>query len=118
MRPGEALLQPLAFTRVPLPGVTPRGWLADELRVQSEGLSGFLDLFWAPVQDSVWVGGASDGYLHEDGPYWLNGVTALAALLSTSGTPAANLTWQASTARHSSYIQGYSLEQGLFRGPP
>lgn len=79
MRPGEPLLQPLAFVRAPLRNVIPSGWLADELRVQSEGLSGFLDLFWAPVQD---------------GPYWLNGVTALAALLSSSGAPSANLTGQ------------------------
>lgn len=93
-RPGEPLLQPLAFVRSPLSSVTPGGWLADELQVQGAGLSGFLDLFWAPVQDSVWVGGDSDGYLHEDGPYWLNGVTALAALLSSSGAPSANLTEQ------------------------
>jgi hypothetical protein len=81
-RPGAPLLQPLSFMRSPLGSVSPTGWLADELQVQAEGLSGYLNLFWAPVQSSVWVGGDSDGYLHEDGPYWLNGVTALAALLS------------------------------------
>lgn len=62
-------LQPLAFTPARLADVTPQGWLADELAAQAAtGQTGQLALFWAPVSESIWLGGKADGYLHEDAP--------------------------------------------------
>ena len=83
---GGPLLQPLAFTPVDLSRITPTGWLADELYAQSAvGLTGKMARFWAPVSESVWVGGTADGYLHEDAPYFLNGASPLSVLLAAIG---------------------------------
>ena len=84
------LLQPLVFVPAPLSDVTPGGWLAEELLTQATtGQSGQLALFWGPVYNSVWRGGAhsEDGYLHEDLPYFLNGVVPLTLLLQNMGLP-------------------------------
>ena len=36
-------------------------------------------MFWDEVQHSVWIGGNSDpGPIHENVPYWLNGIVPLA----------------------------------------
>lgn len=42
-------------------------------------MAGHLDEFWPDVADSAWIGGAAEGW--ERGPYWLDGVIPLAALL-------------------------------------
>jgi len=62
----------------PLPpgAVRPRGWLARQLRLQAEGLSGHLDEFWPDVARSGWFGGNAEGW--ERAPYWLDGVIPLA----------------------------------------
>ncbi len=39
---GIQRLQPLAIAPLPLGSVRPRGWLLDQLRMQSEGLTGHL----------------------------------------------------------------------------
>lgn len=67
------------FSPLPLGAVRPRGWLADQLRIQAEGLSGHLDEFWPDVGRSPWIGGDAEGW--ERGPYWLDGVVPLAVLL-------------------------------------
>lgn len=64
---------------MPLGAVTPRGWLAEQLRIQARGLSGHLDRFWPDIEDSAWIGGAAEGW--ERMPYWLDGVVPLAWLL-------------------------------------
>ena len=73
-------LKPRCFEPLPLGAVLPGGWLRDQLRVQADGLSGHLDEFWAPVADSRWIGGQSEGW--ERGPYWLDGLIPLAVLLN------------------------------------
>ena len=85
--PRNGGLLPLSYKPLPLGKVSPRGWLREQLVTMANGLSGHLDLFWADVQDSVWVGGTADhsGAGHERGPYWLNGMVPLAALLNASG---------------------------------
>ena len=97
-RPGQPLLQPLAFTPAPLASVAPAGWLAAQLAVQAAtGQAGQLALFWGPVADSAWRGAPhnADGYLHEDFPYTLNGITPHASLLTTGKLPdPTNLTGQ------------------------
>ena len=76
---GNRSLHEPEFRPVPLGAVTPRGWLAAQLRIQARGLSGHLDRFWPDIEDSAWIGGAAEGW--ERMPYWLDGVIPLAWLL-------------------------------------
>ena len=59
--------------------ITPKGWLARQLRIQAEGLAGNLDKVWPDVQRSRWIGGDREGW--ERVPYWLDGMVPLAWLL-------------------------------------
>ncbi len=72
-------LIPLRLEPLRLDAIRPQGWLARQLRIQADGLSGHLDEFWPDVAESGWIGGAAEGW--ERGPYWLDGVTPLAYLL-------------------------------------
>ncbi len=67
------------FIPLPLGSIKPRGWLLNQLRIQSNGLSGHLDEFWADIARSGWIGGDAEGW--ERAPYWLDGVVPLAFLL-------------------------------------
>ena len=68
-----------AFRALALAEIRPAGWLARQLRIQADGLSGHLDEFWPDVRDSQWFGGSAEGW--ERAPYWLDGVIPLAWLL-------------------------------------
>lgn len=59
--------------------ITPKGWLARQLRIQADGLAGNLDKMWPDVRDSAWIGGDKEGW--ERVPYWLDGFVPLAFLL-------------------------------------
>ena len=72
-------LHELRFRPVPLAAISPRGWLAEQLRIQATGLSGNLDRFWPDIAESAWIGGTAEGW--ERMPYWLDGVIPLAWLL-------------------------------------
>eukprot|EP00756_Hemistasia_phaeocysticola_P051986 Hpha_TRINITY_DN27171_c0_g1::TRINITY_DN27171_c0_g1_i1::g.29263::m.29263 len=82
---GSPLLNDPAFEPLPTGSVTPQGWLLDQLKIQAEGLTGHLSMFWNDVMSSVWIGGKGDAGLHERTPYWLNGVVPLAFLLKNAG---------------------------------
>ncbi|MEU2372194.1 RICIN domain-containing protein [Streptomyces pseudogriseolus] len=78
--PPEAVAGPLpdAFRRLPAGSVTPRGWLAGQLRLQLDGLCGryeeishFLDF-----DTTGWVHPERPGW--EELPYWLRGYVPLA----------------------------------------
>src|SRR6185503_4579041 len=73
-----ALRRP-TFHPLRLAEIRPEGWLARQLRIQADGLSGHLDEFWPDVKDSQWFGGVAEGW--ERTPYWLDGVIPLAWLL-------------------------------------
>ena len=73
------LLEP-RFRPFTTTAISPRGWLATQLRTQADGLSGHLDEFWPDIKDSAWIGGTSEGW--ERMPYWLDGVIPLAWLLN------------------------------------
>ena len=68
-----------AFRPLPLGEVRPQGWLARQLRIQADGLSGHLDEFWPDIAESQWFGGTAEGW--ERAPYWLDGAIPLAWLL-------------------------------------
>ncbi len=76
----RAPLAPNAFTFLPLTSIRPAGWLADQLRIQANGLSGHLDETWDDVgPNSGWLGGTGESW--ERGPYYLDGLVPLAYLL-------------------------------------
>jgi hypothetical protein len=70
------MLQEPFARALPLGSIQARGWLARQLRIQAEGLSGHLDQFWPDVADSRWFGGEAEGW--ERAPYWLDGFLPLA----------------------------------------
>lgn len=46
-------LRPLCFRPLSLREVRPAGWLANQLRIQADGLSGHLHEFWPDIRDSA-----------------------------------------------------------------
>jgi uncharacterized protein len=68
-----------AFRPLPLGSIQPAGWLARQLRIQADGLTGHLDEFWPDVGQSQWFGGKAEGW--ERAPYWLDGAIPLAWIL-------------------------------------
>src|SRR5690349_23843259 len=78
-QPTAAALANPTFRPLPIAEIRPQGWLARQLRIQADGLSGHLDEFWPDVKDSQWFGGTAEGW--ERAPYWLDGVIPLAWLL-------------------------------------
>ena len=88
-----------AFYRLPLGAVKPRGWLLDQLRIQSEGITGHLGEFWPDVgSNSAWLGGAGEGW--ERGPYYLDGLLPLAYLLDDPRLIAKGHPWMEWTLTH------------------
>jgi len=78
--PNRPPLQPKAFNLLPLASVKPTGWLARQLRIQADGLSGHLDEFWPSLgPDSGWLGGKGESW--ERGPYFMDGLVPMAYLL-------------------------------------
>ena len=77
--PSKSPLLPCVFVPLPLGSIQPRGWLARQLRIQADGLSGHLDEFWPDIAESGWIGGTAEGW--ERGPYWLDGLVPLAFAL-------------------------------------
>ena len=81
-----AELVPLPFQTFRVGSIKPSGWFSDEMHAQAQGLSGHLDLFYAPVRDSPWFDvtkpmNLSKDPLVEDPVYWLNGVVSLGAAI-------------------------------------
>jgi hypothetical protein len=77
---------------LPLTSVRPKGWLARQLRIQADGLSGHLDEFWSDVgPNSAWLGGTGEAW--ERGPYFLDGLVPLAYLLDDAKLKAKVQKW-------------------------
>lgn len=43
-----------AFRPFPIRAIKPQGWLAQQLQIQVNGLSGQLDKFWPDIKESAW----------------------------------------------------------------
>ncbi|MBM4457995.1 MAG: hypothetical protein FJ011_09565 [Chloroflexi bacterium] len=96
-------LQRPHFHPLPLGNIRPLGWLARQLRIQADGLSGHLDEFWPDIKESRWFGGQAEGW--ERAPYWLDGFIPLAFVLDDP-------TLKARAARHVDFILAHQQEDG------
>lgn len=96
-------IMPLRFTPFPATNIRPSGWLARQLRIQADGLTGHLDEFWPDVKDSAWFGGSAEGW--ERAPYWLDGLIPLAYLLNYEALIA-------KAKRYMEYIIGHQHPDG------
>jgi uncharacterized protein len=65
------------FYKLPVGSIQAKGWLAKQLDLQIEGLTGHLDSIWGDVgPNSGWLGGTGESW--ERGPYYIRGATSLA----------------------------------------
>ncbi|MEW6235470.1 MAG: beta-L-arabinofuranosidase domain-containing protein [Candidatus Omnitrophota bacterium] len=97
------------FTLLPLGSVKPKGWLKDQLTVQSNGLTGHLDEFWPSLAKTAWKG-MEGGEAWERGPYYLDGLVPLAYLLDDQRLIEKTKPWM-------EWILSSGQENGWF-GPP
>src|SRR6266545_5371404 len=98
-----------AFRPLPLGAIRPAGWLARQLRIQADGLSGHLDRFWPDVAQSQWFGGAAEGW--ERAPYWLDGVIPLAWVLDDAAL-------KKRITNHVDYIVAHQRRDGWYSPYP
>lgn len=89
--PTFSTLQPGAFSIMPTGAIRPAGWLADQLAIQADGLSGHLHEFWPDIAESGWIGGPAEAW--ERGPYWLQGIVPLAFQLDDTALKAEARRW-------------------------
>jgi hypothetical protein len=106
-QPPDSPLASPAFRPLPIAEIRPAGWLARQLRLQADGLSGHLDEFWPDVRDSQWFGGTAEGW--ERAPYWLDGAIPLAWLLDDAPL-------KQRITSHVDYIVGHQRADGWY-GP-
>jgi hypothetical protein len=77
---------------LPLGAIKPRGWLLNQLNLQKAGLTGALEDIWSDVgAESGWKGGGGENW--ERGPYYLDGLIALAGVLDDDGLRARAQPW-------------------------
>ncbi len=99
----QSQLQQPALRPLPLGSIRPLGWLARQLRLQADGISGHLDEFWPDVRDSRWLGGTAEGW--ERVPYWLDGLIPLAFTLDDPAL-------KAKVGRHVDFILAHQADDG------
>jgi hypothetical protein len=72
-------LESSAFVRLPLGSINPRGWLATQLELQKEGLTGHSEEIYSELgRNSAWLGGDEPHSDWERPPYYLKGLVSLA----------------------------------------
>ena len=80
----RAPLRPTALVKLPVGGIVPNGWLRNELRLESEGMTGHLEEIseWLDPKTSAWMDPAAKGkHGWEEMPYWLKGYGDLGYVL-------------------------------------
>ncbi len=97
------------FRPLPIGAIRPAGWLARQLRIQRDGLTGHLDEFWPDVGQSQWFGGTAEGW--ERAPYWLDGAIPLAWILDDAPL-------KARITRHVEHIVAHQRADGWYAPYP
>jgi hypothetical protein len=90
------------FIKLPVTSVTPRGWIGEMIRRQSEGLAGKLGEIsvWLDKKDNAWLSeGGSHGW--EEVPYWLRGYSNMAYMLGDKDMLAETKLWVEAILRSS-----------------
>jgi DUF1680 family protein len=69
------------YIELPLGAIKPKGWLEEQLKRMTDGMTGHLDVLYEQVMGARngWLGG--DGDVWERGPYWIDGLLPLAYIL-------------------------------------
>lgn len=76
----RAPLASTPFSRIPINQIKPKGWQKEQLKRMATGMTGHLEELYPNVgPENAWKGGDGDSW--ERGPYYLDGLTALAYLL-------------------------------------
>ncbi len=74
--PNRAPLKPAVYLKLPIGAVTPRGWIARQVRLQADGFSGHLEEISSFLvrKDNAWLSPTREGKNPwEEVPYWLRG---------------------------------------------
>ena len=104
----RAPLPPNPFIKLPVTSVTPRGWVGEMIRRQSEGLAGKLGEIsaWLDKKDNAWLEeGGSHGW--EEVPYWLRGYSNMAYMLGDKDMLAETRLWVEAILRSSNKDDGF-----------
>ncbi|TRX21675.1 DUF1080 domain-containing protein [Flavobacterium franklandianum] len=73
------------FVALPLGTIEPKGWLANQLVLQKEGLTGESELIYSELgNNSAWLGGNAPDSDWERPPYYVKGLVGLAYTLNDS----------------------------------
>jgi hypothetical protein len=108
-RRGASALAPRTYTPIPLGAIRPTGWLARQLRLQVNGLTGHLDEFWPDVAQSKWFGGSAEGW--ERAPYWMDGAIPAAWILDDAPL-------KARITKYVNYIVDHQRDDGWYHVYP
>ena len=114
LRLAAADLRPRAYEPILLAELTPHSWALTQLRIQANGLSGVLDLYWPQVAESVWIGHKYPTFAGgERATYWLNGQLPLHHLLANAdpNSPEATRTGEG-VERYMDYILSHQDPSG------
>lgn len=89
-------LEPLAFIKLPVGTITPKGWILEYLERQRNGLTGHLGEIsaWLDKKNNAWYSDDHTGdHGWEEVPYWLKGYGDLAYLLKDEKMIAETKSW-------------------------
>jgi hypothetical protein len=80
--PNRAPLVSTPFITLPLGSIEAKGWLATQLNLQKDGLTGYSELIYSELSDSsAWLGGKARDSDWERPPYYVKGLVGLAYTL-------------------------------------